>query len=804
MDGQETFWFCWVFFLTKFIMHQMSAQEVSAHHEEEMDEEEDQGGADKESGQNFKGAVTITFKGANKLLPMDTFTGKADPFLRVTVDGVTQKTSVRSSTLEPTFNETMQFNCFANRSVVRVEVFDAEAMGQDRPMGHFSVIVPPNPITQNQKHQLTGQLNDGRVAQGQVHLSMAFIRGAKVTKSIEQMTEFQVFCQTENYWDLVMFWLRPSRRIEKAFYKVPLPVHEREFIKAVGSLSVPLTGLAIKQYLTYLLVEHSHSVDVYSCREFCRFFKRKLDDETSIRYRDIVTLIKERNSGVNQDDIFIGSALNPYHYLLVAEDFVARMVSLYHFLMVPIRIGFQSEVYGMTSEFPLSTDLPADILILVHLVISLNVAYRNSKSQWITSRMRIAKNMDFVALAAMIPLDWLVYLSGLDAESAVWCRLNKMLLYWSKITPGSVIYSVRGGSLRDLLLRFFFIVHICACIYYYIGRKIPDLSLGSMYQISWLYADSSLGIDTFDREDYHPAMRSASPHAERYILCLYWVISTITCQGVVGLLGPQNFVEIAYSIVLLLFNLTIYRWIQGEIANFVMSGDEKVIRTREEQDRILKFISVKAFTPDLRQRIQSHFMAVRGNVSEEQEKLLKTLSHGLRVELARLIWRDFLAKVHLFRGCTGPFLDAVCVLLQETNYGPEEMIGVAGEVSTALVILVYGGLETYSSETDRIRRTSRKGHTVGFLSFFFGIRQYNFTRAARSGAVCIRIPHEGMQEVLQIYPKDEERVKKNALQFYSKDKTEGSVAGFSTASGMSEEEGSDDSGSSDGASGSRV
>jgi hypothetical protein len=32
-----------------------------------------------------------------------------------------------------------------------------------------------------------------------------------------------------------------------------------------------LTGLAIKQYLTYVLVEHSHQVDVYSCREFCGF-----------------------------------------------------------------------------------------------------------------------------------------------------------------------------------------------------------------------------------------------------------------------------------------------------------------------------------------------------------------------------------------------------------------------------------------------------------------------------------------------------------------------------------------------------
>jgi hypothetical protein len=66
-----------------------------------------------------------------------------------------------------------------------------------------------------------------------------------------------------------------------------------------------------------------------------------------------------------------------------------------------------------------------------------------------------------------------------------------------------------------------------------------------------------------------------------------------------------------------------------------MSNEEMVISTREEQDRILKFVSVKAFSPDLRGRIKSHFLAVQGNVSQEQEKLLMTLSHGLRVQLAR-------------------------------------------------------------------------------------------------------------------------------------------------------------------------
>jgi hypothetical protein len=169
-----------------------------------------------------------------------------------------------------------------------------------------------------------------------------------------------------------------------AFFRVPLAVHEREFVKASGSLSVPLTGLNIKQYLTYLLVEHSHAINLYSCREFCGFFKRTLDDETSIRYRDIVTLIKERNSGVNHAQLFVSPQhllLNPYHFLVVAWTKFMRLVALYHILNVPVRIAFQSEANTMTSLQPLATDLPADTLILLHLLLSVNVSYKNTKNQ---------------------------------------------------------------------------------------------------------------------------------------------------------------------------------------------------------------------------------------------------------------------------------------------------------------------------------------------------------------------------------------------------------------------------------------
>ena len=477
----ETFWFCWVKFLSHFILHANRDDQVASNEQldPDLEGEEMEGKGDLSDAQStaFKGVITIMIKYASKLLPMDTFTGKADPYVVVSVEGMSQKSSIKSGTLEPLWNETMQFNAIANRSIVRIELFDSEAMGQDRSMGMFSFIVSPNPTSTTSKHELSGALVDGRQARGSVSISSSFLRGAKATKTIEQKSEFQLFCETENIKDRILWFLMPSRRIESAFFKVPLPVHEREYVKAVGALAVPLTGLAIKQYLTYLLVEHHHQVDIYSCREFCRFFKRKLDGETSIAYRDIVKIVKERNSGVNNKDMFIGHTFNRYHWLIATWHNLVKIVSLYHFIMVPYRIGFQPWP-EFTTRAALCMDLPADIIIFSHVIVLLNTGYQNSKSQWVTSRYRIFKNLDWVVVFAVLPFDWIVNLSGMPPYSAVNFRLNKVALFFSRINPGSLMYSTRGAGISDLLVNFLIICHYATCAYFYIGENVPNLDLG--------------------------------------------------------------------------------------------------------------------------------------------------------------------------------------------------------------------------------------------------------------------------------------------------------------------------------------
>jgi hypothetical protein len=832
---EDTFWFCWVNFLTRSLKQTIDIENTESEEDKGQDHYQNDDDTTDNLSENMnvkgsKGVITIIVKNAVNLLPMDFETGHADPYIRVTVDGVLHQTKVSTRTRDPIWNTTMEFNAVANRSIVHVEIFhdvvseeEGEgAIGTDPSMGACSFLVVADPsgiLGKTMTHMLTGQLSDGRSAQGNVSIQSSFTQGKAV--GFEQKSEFQVFCETENYRALIMSWLYPSRRIETSFFQVPLPVHEREFAKAAGNLSKPLSGLAIKQYLTYTLVsESSHQVDVYGCREFCNFLKRKFDAETSIAYRDIVKLVKERNSasGVNKKDFFIGksSVMNPQHWMFSRWRTFVRFISLYHLFVVPVRIGFchlLMRTAGIdtlpvfTSPLELWTDLPADLVIFLHVALSFHVSYKNSKSQWVVSRIRIFKNTDWVAVLGMLPLDWFVFLSGMGPETAVWCRVNKMLLLFSSISPNTLIFSTRGVGIAHLSIIFIIIWHICACVYFYMGRKAQLWDLGAMNQASWLFPEGLEFADMHRRGGSGPeetelipssiqnfGMRSDSSGPEQYILCMYVVLCSITGGGLPGPTTPTNFIEMLYTMIILIFNLTLWRWIQGEIADTFMSLDDFVIRTREEHEKVLRFLSEPAFKSDLRERIQAHFAAIQGNVSEEEHLVLSSLSHGLRVELSRLVWREFLGRVHLFRGCTGPFLDAVCVLVQEMHFGPEQVMGTAGEITDVLFILVHGGLETCNNGSSKSKKISRKGHSVGALSFLFAVRQYVSTRASTSGAVCIVLKGEGMREVMQIYPKDEEHVRKNALNFYFKEasRTEGTVT-FSLSNSNVSKNGSDDS-----------
>jgi len=189
-------------------------------------------------------------------------------------------------------------------------------------------------------------------------------------------THNAIFSESESVQDRLMIWMFADRRIVYRFVEVPILMQEREFVRVTGALTEPLRGDLIRQYLKYVMVDFPYPISIGNCCEFCELFDKRFDKDTRIAYQEIVrfTTARERSKHlviIDTSVLFVGSSLNPNFILLKGLTFLMRLVVLYHFVMVPVRICFMPH-QSFTSLSALETDLPADIAIIAHTLISLN------------------------------------------------------------------------------------------------------------------------------------------------------------------------------------------------------------------------------------------------------------------------------------------------------------------------------------------------------------------------------------------------------------------------------------------------
>ena len=581
-----------------------------------------------------------------------------------------------------------------------------------------------------------------------------------------ESSDLEIFDEKESLKQIFESLVFKDRQIESRFVEVSPLLLEREFIRVAGNLSESLMGDAIRQYLKYTIVDHPYPMSLANCREFCGLFGKKFVPTTKIQYPEIVKLLRDKKiQGHVQDGLLIESALNPGSIQMRVWVLLMRLVALYHVFMVPIRISFKPYP-EFTSFYAVASDGTLDSVLGLHVLILLNTAFKDASARWVTERVKIFRETDFLCLFASLPIDWFGYACGFSMEGCLWLRLNKMVLYYSSISPRQIIYSRgEGTKIRDLLVVMILVSHICAAVYFFVGRAAP-IWMANMGrpQISWLFIEDDYKDLSYERTaDFHFVLREDAWTLEKYIFSVYWVAATITVNGQVGQFLPQNAEEIVFTIFMMILNMTMYRWIIGEVSSIIMSADDTVVKAREDLERVTIFTSSKKFSDELRDEIKSHFEAVQSGSTVDQDQLLAGLSHGLRVELARFISRDFLTKVDLFQGCSDQMLDSICVLLVEVNFMPEEVVFTTGEIAKEMYFVLHGSLEELDLDQDKVVATAHKNSALGTLPFFFGLRHFATARAARSGCVCMRLTRDSLFEVLKTHPKDEEAVMQNSL-----------------------------------------
>jgi hypothetical protein len=189
--------------------------------------------------------------------------------------------------------------------------------------------------------------------------------------------------------------------------------YESAFLIVSGDLKKPISLKQIPEFLDNLLPSFPFRFSGYNVKETMSTFGREGAKTKLLFWSDIRKGLREHKKG--KDNIsnryFIKSALNPESFFVKQWAYLLIFVALYHLIVVPIRIGFLPWS-SMLDSRALYTDLVADVLTALNLVMCCNTAYLNSKSAWVTNRYKIIRRIDFRVSLSAVPIDWwdLLYL----------------------------------------------------------------------------------------------------------------------------------------------------------------------------------------------------------------------------------------------------------------------------------------------------------------------------------------------------------------------------------------------------------
>jgi ankyrin repeat protein len=558
-----------------------------------------------------------------------------------------------------------------------------------------------------------------------------------------------------------------ARRLStKLFESQVVERYESTFIAVTGDLGAPLQPFKVHIFLERLFPEFEYPVSGYNCKEFLQAFGRDGLKTKQITFADIRKVLMERSKEAHNDGILINGALNSNADLYVAwQRFISAVAGL-QYIFVPVRLSL-IPWKSMLDLRALGLDLVLDVLTLLHVVVLANTAYRNARGQWVTARLKLIRRINIYCLVAALPLDWFAFIFGASYEMCNWLRMFKLLLPFQIFVRQSgqeTAPKTTGRRMIELCMVIFALLHMAACVWFYIGNRYKEWYPGSA--VSWNGIDPSLLA--LSHLSYHNryGLKPNSTVWDQYLLSLYWVTATLTSYGIVGDLLPQNTTEIIYCMVLMVLNITVFAFIIGEVSSVFMIQDEEVTKARTQLGAVESFVQGSGLEDDLTDEIKSHFRASRMHASSDQTTIFRRMSRSLQVEVSSYTTRGYLDGLQLFQGCSPQLIDAVSVLLSEATFAPEDYLYRNSEIAKEMFLVIDGSVDeiSESEKGEKVDTVVKAGGTIGVLSFFFGMRHLTSARAGKlGGAVCLRLARDEFMDMLKLYPEEEGKIAQSAL-----------------------------------------
>lgn len=185
-------------------------------------------------------------------------------------------------------------------------------------------------------------------------------------------------------------------------------------------------------------------------------------------------------------------------------------------------------------------------------------------------------------------------------------------------------------------------------------------------------------------------------NVHRYILALYWALSTMSTIGYGDITPDKNqHVQVIYTMFVQIIGVSMFGYVVGNIASILTNIDIAKRNFLKKMEDINGFFKANRIPSAIQSKVHGYYRYLwesRGTIETDQT-VISEMPDSLRVEILLFLNSSIVEKVAMFKGMDEDFIRQVVQLLETGVYLPNDYIIRQGELGESMYFLLNGEVE---------------------------------------------------------------------------------------------------------------
>ncbi|XP_077230384.1 potassium channel SKOR-like [Tasmannia lanceolata] len=435
---------------------------------------------------------------------------------------------------------------------------------------------------------------------------------------------------------------------------------------------------------------------------------------------------------------------------------IILILAIYSSFFTPLEFGF---FRGLPERLFL-LDIAGQLAFLVDIVLRFFLAYRDSQTyRMIYKRKRIAlrylKSGFVVDILSCLPWDYIYKACGRKEEVRylLWIRLTraiKITEFFQKLEKNIRINYLFTRIVKLIVVELY-CTHTAACIFYFLATTLPVSQEG----YTW--------IGSLKLGDYSYAHFRDIDLWKRYLTSLYFAIVTMATVGY-GDIHAINGREMIFIMIYVSFDMILGAYLIGNMTALIVKGS-KTERFRDKMTDLIKYMNRNKLGKDLRDQIKGH-LRLQYESSYTEAAVLQDIPVSIRAKISQNLYKPYIEKVPLFKGCSLEFINQIVIRLREEFFLPGEVIMEQGNAVDQLYFVCDGVLEEVGIAEDGSGETVlllEPNSSFGEIAILCNIPQPYTVRVCELCRL-LRLDKQSFSNILEICFSDGRTILSNLLE----------------------------------------